>query len=139
MDRQLSLSVEKLAAEGHVRALRHAKDAVDRSVWLLAMLRRELAGEARVGGLRRLELHCVLADLERRQAGLSAAYGNMAATPTRPKAGQLKAFVRAYDEFLDAVCVARMEAHNDAECWPVSKQSADWGRPPRGLPAADSN
>ena len=115
MGGHVSFDTRKLAAEGQAQALRHAKDAVDRSAWLLAMLRRDLAGEPRARGLRRLELHRMLADLERRQARLSAAYGNMAATPARRKAGELKAFVLAYDEFLGAVGTTRMECYEDGD------------------------
>lgn len=115
MGRHVSLEPKRLAAEGHAQALRHAGDAVGRSAWLLAMLRRDIAEDPRARGLRRLELHCMLADLERRQARLSAAYRNMAATPARRKAGELKAFVLAYDEFLAAVGATRMECYEDGD------------------------
>lgn len=121
MGTQVPLDAEKLAAEGQVRALRHARDAVDRSTWLLAMLRKELAGGPGIRGLRRLELRCVLADLERRQTGLSAAYNNMMATPISHKTEALRAFVLAYDKFLDAVGAARLETREDSAFCQVSK------------------
>lgn len=107
MRRNVPLDTEQFAAGGQAQAFMHAKDAVDRSVWLLTMLRKELAEKPGVGGLRRLELHCALADLESRQADLSAAYDSMAATPPFGKAGALNAFILAYDEFLGAVGVVR--------------------------------
>lgn len=124
MRRHASIDAERLAAEGQAQALRHAKDAVDRSAWLLAVLRREMVGEPGAGSLRRLELRCALAEIERRQAGLSAAYDNLAATPFPGKNKALSAFVLAYDEFLSAVGAARMESRNGGVFCTVSKQSA---------------
>ena len=138
MARNVSLEAEQLAAEGQAQALKHAKDAVDRSAWLLVMLRKELMGESGVRGLRRLELHCALSDLEHRQACLSAAYRKMVAMPSLREAGVLKAFILAYDEFLNALGGVRMDWNDGLFC-PASKQSPNEVRPQCSLQAADGN
>lgn len=139
MSRKFSLDTKRLAAEGQSQALKHAKDAVDRSSWLLAMLRKELAEEPGARGLRRLELYCVLSDLERRQSGLSAAYDSMAALPPLRKNRALKSFILAYDEFLSAVGAARMDSRNDGALCPANKQPANEVRPGCSLPAVAGN
>lgn len=139
MGRNVSLGAEQLAAEGQAQALRHAKDAVDRSAWLLAMLREELDQEPGVGGLRRLELHCALSDLEHRQACLSAAYKKMVTLPFLQEGGMLKAFILAYDQFLAAVGAARMDSRNGGVLCSVSNPSFNGNRSLCGLPVTDGN
>lgn len=139
MGSNVSLEAEQLAAEGQAQALEHAKDAVDRSAWLLAMLRKELAEEPEVRGLRRLELHCALSDLERRQACLSAAYKKMVTMSSLQETGALKAFILAYDQFLSAVGAARMDSRNGGVFCSASKPSANGDRSLCSLPVTDGN
>lgn len=108
MGRHAFLETARLTAEGRAQALKHAKDAVDRSAWFLAMVRRDLAEDLRVGTLQRLEVRRSLADIENRQVFLSTAYDEMAAMPIRGESMELKLFFVAYDKFLDAVHTVRM-------------------------------
>lgn len=139
MGRPVSHDGGQSGAEGQAQALRHVRVAVDRSAWLLSMLRKELAEEPGARGLRRLELHCVLADLARRQAGLSTAYDNMVATPPLRQTRALRDFVHAYDEFVSAVGAARMESRNEGVLCPPGKQSTDTAWPWSKSPGADGN
>ena len=43
MGRHVFLEAPQLTVEGQAQALKHAKDAVDRSAWFIAMVRRDLA------------------------------------------------------------------------------------------------
>lgn len=139
MDRKATLDAEPLAAEGQAQALEHAKDAVDRSAWILARLRQQLSEEPGLRGLRRLELHCALSDLERRQAGLSAAYRKMVDLPSLQETEVLKAFILAYDEFLGAVGAVSRDWRNEGLFCPASKQSPNRVRPQCSLQDADGN
>ena len=108
MGRHAFLEIAQLTPEGRVQALKHANDAVDRSAWLLATVRRDLADKYRIGTPHRLEVRRALADLESRQILISTAYDDMAAAPACGESVELKLFFLAYDEFLDAVHAARM-------------------------------
>lgn len=138
MGRKISHEAEQLAAEGQAQALKHAKDSVDRSAWLLVMLRKELREKPELGRLRRLELHCALSDLEHRQACLSAAYKKMVAMPSLRETGVLKTFILAYDEFLSALGEVRMDFRNDG--FLSSKQAvSQLGSTPAQLAGSDDN
>lgn len=111
MGRHVFLETAQLTVEGRAQALKHAKDAVDRSAWFLAMVRRDLAEARRNRKLHRLEVRRALADLESRQVFISTAYDDMVATPICAKAMELKLLFHAYDEFLDAVHAVRMRQY----------------------------
>lgn len=112
MGRHIFLEASQLTVEGQAQALRHAKDAVDRSAWFLAMVRRDLAKGPGIGTPYWLEARRALADLENRQFLISTAYDGMAATSVGGNSMELKSLFLAYDEFLDAVHAARMAQYS---------------------------
>ncbi len=112
MGRHAFLEAAQLTSEGRARALEHAKDAVDRSAWFLAMVRKDLTEEPETSALHRSEVRRALADLENRQVRISTAYHDMAATFVCDNSAELKLFFLAYDEFLDAVHALRMARYS---------------------------
>jgi len=112
MGRHVFLEAPQLTVEGQAQALKHAKDAVDRSAWFLAMVRRDLAEGPRIGTPYQPEVRRALADLESRQVLISAAYSRMADASVSGKSMELKSFFLAYDEFLDAVHALRMAQYS---------------------------
>ena len=112
MGRHVFLEASQLTVEGQAQALKHAKDAVDRSAWFIAMVRRDLAEGPRIGTPSRLEARRAMADLENRQVLISAAYDDMAAASVSGNPMELKSFFLAYDEFLDAVHAIRMAQYS---------------------------
>ncbi len=134
MGRHNFLEAKWQSAEDQAQALRHAKDAVDRSAWFLALLRKELSGAPCAGYIRRLRVRGLLADLRSRQALLSSKYSVMTDMPPGSFLGmQLKAFFLAYDRFLDAVHAARVDSRKDYETGP-STYSVDPFQIRRELP-----
>lgn len=116
MGRHTFLESRWQSAKEQVQALRHAKDALDRSAWFLALLRKDLSELPGTGYLRRLHVRGLLADLGNQQATLSSRYFGMATMPPGKLFGmQLKDFYVAYDQFLDGVRVARMDSRDDFE------------------------
>lgn len=112
MGRHVFLEAPRLTVEGQAQALKHAKDAVDRSAWFLAMVRRDLAEGPRIGTPYRLEVRRALADLENRQVLIATAYDDMVAASVSGRSMELKSFFLAYDAFLDAVHAVRMAQYS---------------------------
>lgn len=116
MSRHTFLEAKWPSAENQAQALRHAKGAVDRSAWFLALLRKDLSEVPGAGHIRRLHIRGLLADLGNQQASLSSDYVRMTIMPPGESLGmQLKDFFAAYDRFLDAVRAARMDWRDDYE------------------------
>lgn len=135
MGRHTFIESMRHSAEGQAQALRHAKDALDRSAWFLALLRRDLKEVPRTGYIRRLQMRGLLAGLEIQQASLSSSYFEMAAIPPGKLSDmQLKHFYAAYDRFLDGVRVARRDSRKDCEM-AAAASSADPFRIRCGLPS----
>lgn len=102
------------SAEGPAQALLHAKDAVDKSAWCLALLRKDLDEVPVPTRIMRLHMRDLLADLGKRQASLSAAYFGMAtAAPGKGMIVQMNDFFDDYDRFMDALRAARMASRRD--------------------------
>lgn len=114
MARSAFPEANRRSAEGPAQALLLAKDAVDKSAWSLALLRKDLGDMPAATRIMRLHMREVLADLGNRHASLSAAYFDMAtAAPGKGMVVRMNDFFDDYELFMDALRAARMASRRD--------------------------